>query len=114
MNKRIFHSFAGLLLTLWLVIGLQTRIAAAGISVAPLKQEISLRPGEEGKLTITLNYNSRSPLDIPQAQRFPSWTCRHPRMATCSSRMRGLSKIPPASGSRCRTMPSRSNPASPT
>jgi hypothetical protein len=66
MRQSAIKSVRGFFLALWFVIGLLAGSTRAGVSVAPLKQEISLRPGETGKLAITLNYTSRSPLDVPQ------------------------------------------------
>ena len=43
--------------------------AIAGMSVSPLKQEVSLKPGEEGKVRITLTNNIRNGPDISQAVR---------------------------------------------
>ncbi len=37
----------------WLAIGLGAGQAGAGVAVSPLKQEISLAPGAQGKVTIT-------------------------------------------------------------
>ena len=41
--------------------------AIAGLSVSPLKQEVSLKPGEEGKVRITLTNNIRNGPDVSQA-----------------------------------------------
>ena len=54
--------FAGLL-----IIGMAAPRAHAGIAVSPLKQEITVRPGETGKYTITIANNSRGAGDITQS-----------------------------------------------
>jgi hypothetical protein len=41
----------------------------AGVAVSPLKQEITVKPGETGKVTITLSNHSRSELDAAQSVR---------------------------------------------
>ena len=41
--------------------------ARAGIAVAPLKQEVGLRPGETGKVTVTITNNRRNELDLTQS-----------------------------------------------
>ncbi|MCY2951662.1 MAG: hypothetical protein NTU53_06750 [Planctomycetota bacterium] len=43
--------------------------AIAGLSVSPLKQEVSLKPGEEGKVRITLTNNIRNGPDVSQVVR---------------------------------------------
>ena len=53
------------LLASTVLIGLAST-ARAGVAVSPLKQEISLRPGESGKLTITLSDIARDGLAEPQ------------------------------------------------
>lgn len=44
--------------------------AFAGMAVSPLKQEISLKPGEEGKVRITLTNNARGGFGTPQTMQF--------------------------------------------
>jgi hypothetical protein len=51
---------------LFLIMGLGGRSAIGGVAVAPLKQEISLKPGETGKVTLTLAYNNRLATDTTQ------------------------------------------------
>ena len=43
--------------------------AIAGVAVSPLKQEVSLKPGEEGKVRITLTNNIRNGPDVSQVVR---------------------------------------------
>jgi hypothetical protein len=54
------------LLTLFLIMGLGGRTLFAGIAVSPLKQEISLKPGETRKIVINMAYNTRDPSDTRQ------------------------------------------------
>jgi hypothetical protein len=58
-----------LILGLCLLLAAAAKPAWAGIAVSPLKQEISLKPGETGKLTLTLSYNNRNEFDPPQSMR---------------------------------------------
>lgn len=52
---------------IWLLIGLGTQTAAAGVAVSPLKQEIALKPGESGKVALTLSNHSRNQFDAAQS-----------------------------------------------
>ncbi len=53
-------------LALGMVMGLIIRTAAGGVAVSPLKQEVSVKPGEEILVPLTLSYNNRTPTDQPQ------------------------------------------------
>jgi len=59
------RTLAAWVLALGLVMGLG-RPAAGGVAVSPLKQEISLKPGEEGKVSLALAFNNRLPTDGPE------------------------------------------------
>jgi hypothetical protein len=62
-------TLAAKVLAVFLIMGLAgigVRSAAAGVAVSPLKQEISLKPGEIGKVVLTLAYNNRLPTDATQ------------------------------------------------
>jgi hypothetical protein len=53
----------------WLAIGLGVGEAGAGVAVSPLKQEISLPPGGQGKVTISLSNHRRSQSDSAESVR---------------------------------------------
>jgi hypothetical protein len=57
---------AGLIVAFLFIMGLAAPSAHAGVAVAPLKQEISLKPGEESKVTLTLAYINRMDSDVQQ------------------------------------------------
>src|SRR3974390_2262749 len=56
----------GLVLAGWMIMGPALRLATAGIAVAPLKQEISIKPGEDGKVTLSLMFHNRNDGDVAQ------------------------------------------------
>jgi hypothetical protein len=60
------RTLAAWVLALSLIMGQTGRWAAAGVAVSPLKQEISLKPGETGTVALTLAYNNRLPTDTTQ------------------------------------------------
>jgi hypothetical protein len=64
MNRSLTKSRAGLLWALIFIMG--PAAAHAGIAVSPLKQEISLKPGEEGKVSLLLTYVNRTPGETSQ------------------------------------------------
>src|SRR5690242_3008127 len=66
MSTRRYGQRLGVLMMTVLFFGLVADQVSAGVAVAPLKQEISLRPGETGKATITLTHNTRNEFDPPQ------------------------------------------------
>lgn len=53
-NKWFWRVAWGLLLAAF------AQVAQAGIAVTPLKQELALRPGEQGTVKLTLTYNTRN------------------------------------------------------
>ena len=69
MNASLTKSLRGLLVAAVLIMGPGALKASAGIAAAPLKQEINLKPGEEGKVTLLLSYVSRTQGDAGQGVR---------------------------------------------
>ena len=63
-----FHkrTITAAVLPLILFMGQVIRTTQAGIAVSPLKQEISLKPGEQADVYLSLSYNNRLPTDAPQ------------------------------------------------
>jgi hypothetical protein len=60
------HALA-FLLSAPIFISLCTPVARAGFAVSPLKQEITVKPGEPGRFSITLSNHSRSGNEVAQA-----------------------------------------------
>jgi hypothetical protein len=59
-------TLAAWILALGLIMGLGEVTVFAGIAVSPLKQDITLKPGETGKVVVNLAYNSREQSDERQ------------------------------------------------
>ncbi len=67
MHKPIQHGAS--LLAACLVLGVISSAASAGISVSPLKQEVTVKPGEAVKFKISVSNNKRREADTAQAIR---------------------------------------------
>ena len=66
MSASIHKSLMVLVLAAIFIMGPWSRSLSAGVAVAPLKQEISLKPGEEGKIKLLLSYVNRTQTDTRQ------------------------------------------------
>jgi hypothetical protein len=60
------NTLAVWMLTLILIMGLGGGAASAGVAMSPLKQEVTMKPGETEKVVINLAFNNRLPADVPQ------------------------------------------------
>jgi hypothetical protein len=69
MSKTFTVRYCGVLLALGLLAGGTADVALAGMAVSPLKQEVRVKPGEEGKFQITLRNNARNDFAGPQTAR---------------------------------------------
>jgi len=69
MGSRSASKLRRFFLGICLMAAMGANPAIAGISVSPLKQELSLKPGEEGKVRITLTNNIRNGPDVSQVVR---------------------------------------------
>jgi len=67
MHKSVQHGAS--LLAACLVMGVMGSFASAGISVSPLKQDLTVRPGETVKFKITVSNNRRAESDTARAVR---------------------------------------------
>jgi hypothetical protein len=61
-----YKTLVAWVLAMGLIMGLGGRHAAGGVAVSPLKQEIALKPGEEGKVILTLSNIVRDATEKPQ------------------------------------------------
>jgi hypothetical protein len=67
MHKSVQHGAS--LLAACLVVGVMGSFASAGISVSPLKQDLTVRPGETVKFKITVSNSRRAQSDTARAVR---------------------------------------------
>jgi hypothetical protein len=66
MSKTL--SMAAIVAVPWLLVA-AAGVAHAGVAVSPLKQEVTVKPGESGKVVISLSNRRRGEFDPPQSVR---------------------------------------------